>query len=277
MGSSLLCVDRRFSTDRDKEERTTKERNMCRAGGRRCHGHVEQDKTNALARLKKWREALPVREAAYQQHQTSKNLERLEAAKRNLTIEEEKVAAFTKELEKIKDRGSRDTGSGLSEFASVNLKGSEWEHLAAEAEEAGVSRSELVRERLASFPVITPVGAATLPRPEYKGDTTIGRHPTNGVTEGDYKRGARGVRYDETNNARLKDEAAIFGLETSDYMRCLVMGLDPRSIGHHHKQEKADSLREKIEDLENPAELTPQTVERFWHEKVQQVRARYSN
>lgn len=250
---------------------------MCRAGGRRCHSHVEQDKTNALARLNKWREALPDREAAYQQHQTSKNLERLEAAKRNLKIEEEKVAAFTQELQKIKDRAGSATGSGLAEFAGVNLKGSEWELLAAEAASAGVSRSELVREKLDSLPVIAPVGAAALPRPEYKGDNTIGRHPTNGVTEGDYKRGPRGVRYDETNNARLKDEAAIFGLETSDYMRCLVMGLDPRSIGHHHKQEKADSLREKIEDLENPADVNPQTVQNFWHQKVQEVRARYSN
>lgn len=250
---------------------------MCRTAGRRCHSHVEQDHTRAVARLNKWKAAIPEREDAYQISQTSKNLERLQTAKRNLDVEEAKVTAFNKELQKIKDRAASATGDGLGDFAGMNLKGSEWEQLAEEAAASGVSRSELIRDKLNRLPEISPLGAASLPRPEYKGDTTIGRHPTNGVTDGEYKRHCRGVRIDERTRERLKDEAAIFGLETSDYERCLVMGLDPRAIGHHHKQEKADALREKIEDLENPANVNPQTVQNFWHEKVQEVRARYSN
>lgn len=203
--------------------------------------------------------------------QTERNLEsaRNMLAKAKVRLEQAEAAKMEFDLQPTEKNHGK--GKGLDKFIGACFKPGEWERLDEEARARGINRSDLVRERLDGYPSINPVLAGVSPWQKWEGDRSPYRQPTQGV-KGNYRRESRGVRVTEADLTRLEREAGLFGLKRSDYVRALVVGLDPRTYGHHISAENAEEQLAVIEQVEQAEKVEPQNVQAFWRERIQAER-----
>lgn len=254
---------------------------MCKAkseGGQRCAGCLRKKQTRTNKAYDDWVKRVAEVEYQIENEIPAPNKARnLVIAKRNLeeTIEKMgKVAVELAEAEVRRNEKIKTKPQAKNRFMGADLKASEWAILTEEAKALGYkSRSALIRKRLRDLPTIKSVEATSTKRQEWENGAgaTWGRQPTTGA-KGNYERGSRGVRTDDATIERLEAEAEIFGITRSDYTRCLLLDLDPRSLGHHIGEKRAEELREKVGNREQNHTVTAQDTKTFWTDQVLEVR-----
>jgi len=255
---------------------------MCKSkidGGQRCLGHISQFKEQQQ------------RKADYWQDEVERRAERLEASpsavnRRNLSIAEsalgkaqKKVEGFQQEEETILARRAEKSDEGKTAskdiFLAPDLRTDEWEELDRLAGEGWESRSDLVRTRLLDLPAISKASAEQVGRQKFDGGGNgWGRRPTQG-TAGKYLRESRGVRIDEETQERLNEEAAVFGITRSDYVRCLLFKQDPRKVGHHIGDKGAEVLQGNASYREELAGVDGAGAPAYWKGQIKAIRSKY--
>lgn len=250
---------------------------MCRSkaeNGARCAGHVRAEHTKwkqrkeqqemKLAQIIKDRdEGKPIRK---------QTVDRARAALAKSNSKVEQAEAELADIELRKEKNVRGRGQSLNKFLGGCLKPEEWDALRAEATQKETTVSELVRERLNGYPAIKPVLAGDRPWQRWNDGATGGRRiPTQGGGN-NYQRENQGVRVSETKLAQLEREAGLFGLTRSDYVRSLVMGVDPRTFGHHISTGYAENQIAHIKRVENINNVTPATAQEYWTEAIRKER-----
>jgi hypothetical protein len=246
---------------------------MCRVG-KRCATHIRENYKKQQEAEELWASEVSVRRTQVAASPNRRTRQSLRVAEGALAKAKEKVEAARAEHQEQEDREAKivkPQGNGqLTDFAATLFKGEEWEGLANEAAGRGISRSELIRERLGQLPRITARTASPRPPVETK---THGRQPTDG-TEGIYRRETRGVRIPPEVLVRLDAEASLFGLSRSDYTRALVLELDPRRLGNHVGSSNAQTIAEQLQAHEAANNVTAADAASYWQEQVQDIRRR---
>ena len=250
---------------------------MCKSkaeGGQRCASHIRKNHASKLSRKVEAAKNLEFRKQQLEQKdnwETRRNLANAERLLAKAEAEFQDAEAEKMELDLRPTEKNHGKGKSLTKFIGSCLKPGEWEQLNHDARERGISRSELVRERLDGYPTINPVLAGVSPWQKWEGDRSPYRQPTQGV-KGNYHRESRGVRVTEADLTRLEREAGLFGLKRSDYVRALVMGRDPRTFGYHISAEHAEEQLWMLETVEHAGRVEPQNVQAFWQERIQAER-----
>lgn len=255
---------------------------MCRAkseGGVRCVGHLRSLQEKYNSDMDYWTSEVESRTAKVEQANTSRNRRDLRIAERK--VDESinglgTVAVEMAEAEARRAAAEKKEKRTKTTFVGADLKESEWALLTEEAKALGFSnRSELIRSRLQQLPEIRGVEAVSTPRQEWAGSgNPYGRNPTQGRKAG-YERENRGVRIDDGTLNRLEAEAEVFGLTRSDYTRCLLLDLDPRSLGHHIGKKNTEYIEGKLATQEEAHIITAQDAKTFWHDQVLEVRLKH--
>lgn len=258
---------------------------MCRAiadGGVRCIGHLRKARDTAEAKLDDWTAKVNQRRIIVENHDTKENRRNLERAEANVETYTARLASLVVEEAEAEARraaaeANKQNTKALKQFLACELKPEEWELIREEAKALGYdSRSQLVRKRLTGLPEIRSVEGAKTPKQEWRGNQSPYRQATQGKNRPQgYEREANGVRVDADTLERLDREAELFGISRSDYVRALMLDLDPRSLGHHIGRKKSDELWEFITVEEQGHIITAQDARTYWHNRILEVRLKH--
>lgn len=258
---------------------------MCRAiseGGVRCVGHLRKARDTAEMKLDDWTAKVNQRRIIVENHDTKENRRNLERAEANVEAYTAKLASLVveeaeAEARKAAAEANKQNTKALNQFLACELKPEEWELIREEAKALGYnSRSQLVRKRLTALPEIRSVEGANTPKQEWRGNKSQFRQPTQGRNRlRGYEREANGVRVDADTLERLDREAELFGISRSDYVRALLLDLDPRSLGHHVGRRRSEELQDFITLEEQGHIITAQDARTYWHNRILEVRLKH--
>ena len=250
---------------------------MCKSkaeGGARCASYIRKNYAKRLEAKVAAEEAVRYLRKEAKSKRDDATKERLASAELVLVTEIAKLdvaEALKLELDLRPKEKQRGKGKGLTKFIGSCFKPDEWELLDHRAKERGITRSALVRELLDGLPTFNPVLAGVSPWQKWEGERSPFRQATQG-RKGNYTRESRGIRVSETTLKRLEREAGLFGLTTSDYVRAVVLGKDPRTFGHHVSAEYATEQLAAIQRVEEAENVEPQNVQAFWQERIRAER-----
>ncbi len=236
---------------------------MCRSqeqGGRRCSSHLQQAitrrETTITTNQGKWT-AEELRQAQAEVNawraQLNRQRDAYNARKRNAALRDQK-----RRQERLNQLTSERTPP-TSETATYKLTAAEHDLIAQQAREAGITKSEWVRTRLTEPPTVEASLVEDLDETTWltRADSQ-GRNPsvTSTVRTGDK------VRLPQSLRAHIETQAATYALTSSDYMRAVLTGQDPRLPFGHMSEETRRARREHFKQLE--AGQTAATVQEFY-------------
>ena len=242
-------------------------------------GHIKKQRTELDSSLEYWRSEVERRTTVNLTSSNTKSRKDVQNAQIALSRVEAKRVSLKAEEKELEERATFKSGEGeegLTEFLGNDLSGDDWNTLDEAARDNGYeSRSAYVRELLQSLPTI--VGSASeagkLP---VKGApaSNWGRRPTQGTQggQGSYERHGRGVRVTRTELERLEKESALFGISRSDYVRCLLLGDDPRKFGHHVGSSTAEDTRKRNSYFEESNGVGALEAQAWWHDHIRAIR-----
>lgn len=260
---------------------------MCRAkteGGRRCLGHIRKQKASLESQLAYWEMELDYRTKRVEGAPNAENRNRVARVENRITSIRNKIDAVMLEETEAEIRKEREAearanapvGQKKDKELGAYLKPGEWAELEAQARDYGLTLSALVRKRLNEPPYIADVRSGVRTRVERKGHHAPFRDATEGVNDnGEYHRGKRRIRVTEATNQRLTEEADLFGLTRSDYARCLLLDIDPRTFGHHLGDDTVEAQTRAFFQAEEAEGVDDESVKGFWLGKVGDVRQKY--
>lgn len=261
---------------------------MCRAkseSGRRCLGHIRKQKTHLQQQLMVWQIEVQRREKIVEQQPTSRNRRDLQVATTRVETTHKKIdevlleetKAEMRKQEQAEAKAKQPVSQRKNKELGAYLKPGEWAELEAQARDYNIPLSTLVRKRLNEPPYIENVLSGVKTRVQRKGHHSSFRDATEGVNDaGMYQREKRRIRTTEATNQRLTEEAFLFGLTRSDYARCLLLDIDPRTFGYHLGDDQVEANTRMFRTAEESNGVSSEDVKGFWLERVGQVRNKYA-
>lgn len=259
---------------------------MCRSkadGGYRCRSHIRQTLDQQIEKLDYWLIEVERRKAQAEEEPNALNRRKVRDGEKALQGQKEKVVALDDELLEAEKRASQEKKTRKpvhTSYLNADLRQDEWEQLNEEARLLGYkNRSHFIRARINEMPTIEASRGEDLPYLQINGGNGTGGRPATEGVAGDYERGTRGVRLSPAELERLDAEANIFGLTRSDYVRALILGQDPRKLGHHMADGRREGIKKNVIAWaeENAKAGGGVSTTRFWKRAVKEVRANHEN